>query len=72
MTKNAQLTTTIFGHKLDLDFLGYADDEYGFKIEFVNWNKGKYTDFQNKLFDEYIDDHIQQYEEIINNIKHEL
>lgn len=72
MQLTAHIKTRIYGQDIRLDFLGYDDNPYGYKIEEINWNRDNYSDFQNKLIDEYVWDNVEQYENIVNNQKHEL
>ena len=67
----AKLTKTIFGTKIEIKFWGYEDDK-GFHIESFEWDKPKYTDLQNRMLEDYIDCHSDEYEEEINRYEPEM
>lgn len=60
----AKVKTKIFGTDIEITFEGYAED--AFYIEDYTYDKSKYSDFQNTLFTQYIDNNIEMYEDIIN------
>lgn len=64
------LTKTIFGTKLNITFIGDDIDDKGyFQILEAGWARKNYSDFQNILFEEYIQTNLQKFEEEINNTK---
>lgn len=67
------LTKIIFGTKLKITFIGDDIDDKGyFHILEAGWARRQYSDFQNILFEEYIQSNLEKFEEEINNFKPEL
>lgn len=69
---HATLTKRIFGTEVKIKFDGDDQDEYGFKILSAEWDKSKYSDFQNILFKEWIQTNEEKLEEEINNPEYEI